>query len=265
MNEPVLSPRLQVARRATRVGSAELLSRFGATLEAESKATPADVVTEADRASERAILACIATEFPDDAVLGEESGATGDEGRRWCVDPLDGTANFIRGLPIWATSVAYGEDEDVQCGVVSNPPIGDEWYADAEGRLGYNGQTVTARRHTAEALDSALAITRIKVSPGSPRSEVLARASAELGLQRYLGCAALQLAWLAEGRCDLVYYEYAKLFSWDVAAGTALCRAAGIEARWLPPAAPEHPRRFVAGPRHLVEQWLSLTERESAH
>jgi fructose-1,6-bisphosphatase/inositol monophosphatase family enzyme len=87
----------------------------------------------------------------------------------------------------------------------------------------------------------------------------MANALGQVGSPRYFGSAALHMAWLAQGSCDLVYYEYAKLGPWDVAAGIALCEAVGLEARWLAPAVQGLPARFIAGPHDMVDAFLSLT------
>jgi histidinol-phosphatase len=104
------------------------LPRFRALdLQVDTKAdlTP---VTDADRAVERALRERIAAERPDDGVLGEEEGADGGS-VRWILDPIDGTRNFSRGIPVWATLIALERDGEIACGVVSAPPLGRRWWA----------------------------------------------------------------------------------------------------------------------------------------
>jgi histidinol-phosphatase len=99
-------------------------------------------VTDADRAVEQAIRERLEVERPADAVLGEEQGATGSARRRWIVDPIDGTKNFSRGLPIWATLIALGDDGEILAGVVSAPALGRRWWA-ARGEGAYaNGERI---------------------------------------------------------------------------------------------------------------------------
>jgi histidinol-phosphatase len=87
-------------------------------------------VTDADRAVEHALLERLETARPDDGVLGEEYGArTGETARRWIVDPIDGTRNFVRGIPLWATLIALAEDDEPVLGVVSAPALGRRWRA----------------------------------------------------------------------------------------------------------------------------------------
>ena len=86
-------------------------------------------VTEADTGVERALRDRIAQERPDDAVVGEEFGGRDTTGRRWILDPIDGTKNFVRGVPVWATLIALAIDDDVVVGVVSAPALGRRWWA----------------------------------------------------------------------------------------------------------------------------------------
>jgi histidinol-phosphatase len=86
-------------------------------------------VTEADRAVERAILEQLSARRPDDAVLGEEYGEAGTARRRWVIDPIDGTKNYVRGVPVWATLIALLDGDEVVVGVVSAPALGRRWWA----------------------------------------------------------------------------------------------------------------------------------------
>ena len=90
-------------------------------------------VTEADLAVERAIREALATERPNDGILGEEYGTEGDTARQWIVDPIDGTANYLRGVPVWGTLIALAVDGEPQVGVVSSPALGRRWWAAAGG------------------------------------------------------------------------------------------------------------------------------------
>jgi len=86
-------------------------------------------VTDGDRGVERLVREVLAQERPNDSVVGEEYGGTDDGGRRWIVDPIDGTKNFVRGVPVWATLIALAVDDDVVVGVVSAPALGRRWWA----------------------------------------------------------------------------------------------------------------------------------------
>jgi histidinol-phosphatase len=90
-------------------------------------------VTDADKAVERAIIDAIATKYPSDGVVGEEFGTSGSKDRYWVIDPIDGTKNFVRGVPTWATLIALVENEEVVASVVSSPALYRRWYASAGG------------------------------------------------------------------------------------------------------------------------------------
>jgi histidinol-phosphatase len=119
------------------------LARFGArdlVVETKPDATP---VTEADRAIELALRERIAAELPDDGFLGEESGRGGGRGGRlWVVDPIDGTRNFTRGVPVWATLIALERDGDMAVAVVSAPALHRRWWAARGEGAWLNGSPV---------------------------------------------------------------------------------------------------------------------------
>ena len=90
-------------------------------------------VTDADKAVERAIIDAIAAQYPTDGVVGEEFGSSGSKDRYWVIDPIDGTKNFLRGVPTWATLIALVENEEVVASVVSSPALYRRWYASVGG------------------------------------------------------------------------------------------------------------------------------------
>ena len=125
-----MGPDLSLAHALADAADAISLARFRASdlvVETKPDLTP---VTEADRAVEAAIRAALARERPDDGILGEEEGATGEGRRRWIVDPIDGTRNYSRGIPVWATLIALEEDGDLLLGLVSAPALGRRWWAE---------------------------------------------------------------------------------------------------------------------------------------
>ena len=122
------------------------LPRFRAVdlaVETKSDLTP---VTDADRAVERALRERLAAERPDDAVLGEEEGGAAADGRLWVLDPIDGTRNFARGIPVWATLVALEHDGDPVVGVVSAPALGRRWWATRGGGAFADGAAIRVSR-----------------------------------------------------------------------------------------------------------------------
>lgn len=126
-----MSPDLELAFRLARAAKAISLSYFRKNLTVETKPdlTP---VTEADRAVEAELRRILVEARPEDAILGEESGASGTGRRRWIIDPIDGTRNYARRIPIWATLIALEEAEVVRLGVVSAPALGMEWWAERD-------------------------------------------------------------------------------------------------------------------------------------
>ena len=133
-SDPSVSDLLSVAIDAAYLAGRRTLAYFNTRLPVEIKAdhTP---VTQADREAEQVIRTCIARTFPDHAILGEEGGKTeGNPDYRWIIDPIDGTKNFVRGVPVWSTLVALSEgdpasDGEVVVGVVSAPALGRRWWA----------------------------------------------------------------------------------------------------------------------------------------
>ena len=124
-----MSPDLELAGRLADAADAISLPRFrsGLAIETKPDSTP---VTEADRAVEAELRRVLADERPGDAILGEEQGAAGSGPRRWLLDPIDGTRNYARGIPVWATLVALEADGVVQLGLVSAPALGRRWWAE---------------------------------------------------------------------------------------------------------------------------------------
>ncbi len=123
-------PDLALALELADAADAIALRRFRAhdlVVDTKPDLTP---VTEVDRAIEEALRARLVRERPGDGVLGEELGETGGGGRRWIVDPIDGTRNYSRGIPVWATLIALELDETVQLGVVSAPALRRRWWAE---------------------------------------------------------------------------------------------------------------------------------------
>ena len=129
MHSAELAFALTLADRADAIS----LSRYHA-LDLEITTKPDNSpVTDADKAVERAIIDAIATQYPTDGVVGEEFGTSGSKDRYWIIDPIDGTKNFLRGVPTWATLIALVENEQVVASVVSCPALYRRWYATAGG------------------------------------------------------------------------------------------------------------------------------------
>ncbi len=241
MSDELLGLAVGIAREAGGL----LRERFVSTdaLETDEKSSPTDPVTEADRAAEALIRERIGAARPDDAILGEEQGAAGGTSRvRWIVDPLDGTVNFLYGIPHWAVSIGAEVDGEPVVGVVYDP-MGDElWTAGDEPRC--NGERVRASGR--EDLASSLVATGFGYEAGVRRVQgaMIARLLPEVRDIRRFGAAALDLCWTAAGRYDAYFERGVK--PWDVAAGALLCRRAGLDVRRLAPAPPAEDGILVA-------------------
>ena len=211
------------------------------------------MVSDADRDAEAAIEEILLGEHPDDGLLAEEGAASaGGSGRRWVVDPLDGTTNFLYGIPAWAVSVALEDEEGAAAGVVHDA-VRDELFAAARG-LGatLNGERIEVRK--AERLESALVATGFGYDPGwrHEQAERLVHVLPRVRDIRRAGAAALDLAWLAAGRLD-GYYERG-LKPWDWAAGRMLVAEAGGALRELE----DEPTGLVAASPPLLDELYSL-------
>jgi myo-inositol-1(or 4)-monophosphatase len=191
------------------------------------KGTPTNLVTEMDARAETVILDQLTAAFPDDAVLTEESGArAGRSGRRWIVDPLDGTTNYAHGLPIFAVSIALEVDGRIDVGVVYDPNH-DELFVAERGTGAFLGPERLTVSSTG-VLDESLLATGFPYNIRETADNNLAEYGAfsvRARAVRRMGSAVLSLAWLAAGRLD-GYWEL-RLGPWDVAAGSLLVEEAG--------------------------------------
>jgi myo-inositol-1(or 4)-monophosphatase len=224
------APLLEVATEAARTAGELLLRRFGTEPVLATKSTPTDLVSEADLEAERAIRAILAARAPADAVMGEEGEDTpGSSGRRWIVDPLDGTVNYLYGLPLWCVSIAC----EGLVGVVFDPVRDELFAATADGPPTLNGRPLTSEPPA--TLDQALVATGFGYDPErrALQADVVTRVLPRARDIRRGGSAALDLAWCAAGRLD-AYYERG-INPWDVAAGELICARAGLRVERLDP------------------------------
>jgi myo-inositol-1(or 4)-monophosphatase len=219
---------LALAEATARAAGAQLREAFArGGHEISSKSTPTDLVSEADRAAEQLIRDRLLAARPGDAILGEEGGsAAGSSGVRWVVDPLDGTVNFLFGIPQWAVSIAAEDETGVVCGVVYDPILDELWSAERDGPARLDGAEITGSRQT--DLGQAMVATGFGYSAQARAAQgaVVARLLPQVRDIRRIGAAALDLAWAAGGRYD-AFYERG-LNPWDCAAGALLCERAGL-------------------------------------
>ncbi len=199
----------------------------------EQKSSRTDMVSDADRDAEAVVRDLLAAERPDDGLLAEEGSASeAASGRRWVVDPLDGTTNYLYRFPAWNVSVALEDAQGSLVGVVHDPLRGETFTA-----IRGAGSWLGERRLAIEApsgLDTALVATGFGYSPErrATQAELLTRVLPRVRDIRRAGAAALDLCWVAAGRVD-AYYERG-LNHWDWAAASLVVAEAGGEVRDLP-------------------------------
>jgi myo-inositol-1(or 4)-monophosphatase len=247
---------LAVAREAARAAADELTRRFGRSAEGvRSKSTPTDLASEADDAAETAIRDVLARLRPHDAILGEEGGATGDGDLRWVVDPLDGTINFLFGIPAFVVSVACEDSSGTIAGVVLDPIRGESFAATRSGEATLNGDVLRGSERS--ELSTAMVATGFgyDTTMRARQASVVSRVLPRVRDIRRFGAAALDLAWCATARWD-AYYERG-VHTWDVAAGTLICTRAGLQVRELP-ASDDDPPGLVVAPPAIVDELFEL-------
>ena len=190
--------------------------------------TDRDFATATDFAIEDAVRDLLAHETPDIGFLGEERGHLGDQTRYWCLDPIDGTTNFSRGLPNYGVSLALIESGRPAYGAIALPRHGER-YVTRSNTAYLNGASIRVAP-TSELHDAIISTGDFATGAGSQaknarRIAMIAQMADAVGRIRMLGSAATDLAWLAAGRLDAVVID--ANHPWDVAAGVALAGAAG--------------------------------------
>jgi myo-inositol-1(or 4)-monophosphatase len=200
----------------------------------DTKSSTTDMVSEVDRGAEAEVSRLLASHRPDDGLLAEEGTARpGSSGVRWVVDPLDGTTNFLFGIPQFAVSLAAEIDGVPQVGIVVDPSRRETWAAVAGWGARRNGQLCQVASGRS-SLATALVATGFGYQParrewqGGVAAHVLPRVR---DLRRF-GAASLDLCWTAGGRYD-AYYEWG-LNPWDLAAGALICAEAGGRVETFP-------------------------------
>jgi myo-inositol-1(or 4)-monophosphatase len=251
---------LALAEHAARRAGAALVDRRPAGLGvAATKSSPTDIVTEMDRMAETLLRELIGRARPADGLLGEEAGGhAGSSGLTWVLDPIDGTVNYLYGIPAYAVSVAVVDGDPGApggwrplAGCVHNPASGETWTAAAGLGAHLGGRRL--RLPSPPSLDRALVGTGFGYFAGrrSTQAGVIADLLPRVRDIRRIGCAAMDLCMVASGRLD-VYFERG-LHVWDMAAARLVVEEAGGVVRGLG-AAPPHEAMVVAGASPLVDR-----------
>ena len=245
---------LNLAVRAAHAAGALLQeAAAGDRTSVESKSSDTDMVTEMDTASEELVARTILDARPEDSLLAEE-GTRGDGSTsvRWVVDPLDGTTNYLYGIPEWTVSIAAEIDGEVAVGVVHLPALGETFTAVRGQGARCNGRPLQVL--DPPELDTALVATGFSYDPEARRRQAgyLRRILPSVRDIRRSGAASLDLCWVAAARVDL-YYEWG-LKHWDWAAGSLIAAEAGAVV------VKQDDDTMVAAPRRLYEPFLRLLD-----
>jgi len=239
----LLSVATDLAREAGRLA---LDMRLGVAV-VLSKSSPTDVVTAADHAVEEHLVARLRRLRPDDGLLGEEFGELpGTSGLRWVVDPIDGTVNYLYGIPQWGVSIGLEDADGTLVGVVFDPAKDELWQAVRGGGSTLNGRPLQCS--SATSLDQSLVGTGFGYD--ARRRAAQSRALPDLLPRvrdiRRLGAGSLDLCSVAAGRLD-GYYEQS-LSPWDLSAGSLIAREAGALVTGLRGREPSYDLVVAAGP-----------------
>ncbi len=250
-------------RAASRAGEAVMahlrrpLARDAVRATAESKSSPTDLVTTADRESERLIVELVRSARPRDGFVGEEGGARpGSSGIEWVIDPIDGTTNFFYGLPGFSISVAASDAAGALVGVVHDPVRGETFRA-VRGAGAWLGDERLAPPTVVTPIDRALVGTGFSYSAERRRrqAQLLPDVLGTVRDIRRVGSVALDLCYVAAGRLDAFYEAMPQ--RWDVEAGVLVLSESGRVTRAVHGIL-DGVATLVAGPEALVEELSSL-------
>lgn len=217
----------EVLYEATMAGAREIQRYFNQTFIISNKEGRNNLVTEADHASEKAIMEIIQKTYPDHYIITEESGELPQNSAyKWIIDPLDGTINFAHGIPINCVSIGVEYNGEIIMGMVYNPHMNELFFAEKGRGATLNEKPIQVSKEK-DAMRACLVTgfpyTYINSENGP--LEVFARFVKEGVPVRRLGAAAIDLCWVAAGRMD-GFYEH-KLQPWDSAAGYLIVEEAG--------------------------------------
>lgn len=183
----------------------------------------ASLVTIADKESETAIVEAIVTNFPDHGIVGEEGTAVNPDAEyQWIIDPIDGTSNFVNGIPIFGASIALAKDGEVILGVIYNPVTDSLFVAEKGKGATYNGKTIQVSEQDAK---NGLVTFGYGAGLGELRDKTLLAACAYFKSRRTLGSTAVELCYIARGGIEGTIIKALK--PWDYAAGALIVTEAG--------------------------------------
>ncbi|WP_210443378.1 inositol monophosphatase [Nocardioides sp. SYSU D00065] len=224
------------ARLVREAGRLAARTRVGG-LDVTRKTSGSDIVTQADTAAERLIVAELAAHRPDDAIVGEEgTSRPGTSGRTWVIDPVDGTYNFARGSDWWCSAIALHGEHDVLLGAVHHPASLRTWVGGPDLPSTCDGAPLAPLPDTPR--EARCAVTYLHPPFfGSGVGEAFARALGEVGTLRMLGSGTMDVMAIASGQWDVLFQH--TVADWDRLPGAAIIRGAGGESVVVPAAGVE--------------------------
>jgi len=217
-----------LARRAAEAGAAVAAERFRSGIDVERKGEKTDLVTQADRDAQAAVIGVIREDRPRDAIVGEEDDAlkaVPESGTAWIVDPIDGTHNYVRGVRTWGTAVSVVRDGEPVAAATSLPVLGDDYWTDGETTY-RNGERVTVSEVSDPEAGVAAPTMWWDFTARDQYTRACRAVVDRFGDLRRIGCAQAELAGVADGSLDGVVTNI-RPYPWDTVAGVAMVRAAG--------------------------------------
>jgi len=245
---------LEVATQAARKAGKILLAHFHSEKEIKHKGK-GNLVTDADILSEKLIVELLKREYPACNILSEEaSSTTRVTGYTWIVDPLDGTNNYVFGIPFFCTSIALVKDEDILLGVTYDP-LRDELFRAEKGRGAYLNDSAI---HVSRESSLQASLVGLDLGYSAEQSKKMLDIAAELldhvHCLRIMGSASLGLAYVACGRVNLYFHRF--VYPWDIASGLLLIREAGGKVTdWQGKPASFHTKEIIASNRELHQEF----------
>ena len=223
------SPQINIITKACMKASRSLIRDFGEIEKLQvSEKTPGDFVSSADKRTEKILIEELLKAHPDYGIITEESGIINKNNinNRWIIDPIDGTMNFLNGIPQFAISVGYEENQEIKCGVIFNPILNEMFFAEKGNGSYLNNSRI--RVSSKKKLSNSIIVTGGPKHSSKIKDKIFSeyiQISKNVSNIRKYGSAALDMAYVACGRFD--GYWQREINYWDIAAGIVILKEAG--------------------------------------
>ena len=255
------SANINVMVKACRKAARTLIRDFGEieNLQVSSKG-PADFVTAADKRTEKIIIEELLKAHPDYGILSEEIGEINKENKdhRWIIDPIDGTLNFLNGIPHFAISVGYEEKGEIVCGLIFDPIKNETFFAEKGSGAFFNNSRIRVSKKN--KLKNSILVTGGPKFDSPKKNDIFQEYIKVSNLVdapvRKFGSAALGLSYVAAGRFD-AYWEWA-LNYWDIAAGIVILKEAGGFIDFMEPGTPTSIKRNIIATNSSIQEELKI-------